>query len=186
MTTAVLVLLFVGQLGLSPAQLGLSFVASSLSSLVGSLVIRPLQGRAGVGPVMVLATVLLAIGAALRVGAAFTHGTPTFPLLVASSLVAGFGLMTYNVPQQAIRQAAIPDRLLGRTSAGVALAVNAASVAGSLAGGLLGQLAGLRWTLAAAAAITALCVLPTAIGPLGTLRDVPASTDESAKTTARP
>jgi MFS family permease len=177
MTTAVFVLLFVGQLGLSPAQLGLSFVASSLSSLLGSLVIRPLQSRAGLGPVMVLATVLLAIGVSVRVGAAFTHAPLTFPLLIGSSLVSGFGLMTYNIPQQAIRQTMIPDRMLGRTSAGVTLVVYAGSVAGSLAGGLMGQLAGLRWTLAAAAAITALCVLPTAIGPIGSLRDVPTTTE---------
>jgi MFS family permease len=174
MATAVAVLLFVGQLGLSPAQYGLSFVASSLSSLLGSLAIRPLQRRTGLGPVMVLATVALSIGVAVRVAAAFTRPPLTFPVLVASSLVSGFGLMTYNVPQRAIQQAVVPDRMLGRAVAGVSLAVGAGSVAASLAGGLLGQVAGLRLTLTAAAAVTVLCVLPTAIGPLRALRDVPA------------
>ncbi len=47
MFAAVLVLLFVGQLGITPAQFGLVFVASSLGSLVGSLLIRPLQRRGG-------------------------------------------------------------------------------------------------------------------------------------------
>jgi len=68
MTTAVFVLLFVGQIGIPPAQLGLVFVASSLSSLVGSLLIRPLQRRSGIGPVMVLATGLLAAGVIVRAG----------------------------------------------------------------------------------------------------------------------
>jgi MFS family permease len=174
MASAVLVLLFVGQIGLPPAQFGLVFVASSLSSLAGSVLIRPLQRRAGLGPAMVLATVFLAAGMTVRAGAAFTTPPLTFPLLAAGALVAGFGLMTYNVPQQAIRQAVIPNRMLGRTSAGVTLAVYAGTVAASLAGGLLGQVAGLRWTLVVATAITVASALPTALGPLAALRDVPA------------
>jgi MFS family permease len=173
MTTAVFVLLFVGQLGIPPAQLGLVFVASSLTSLLGSLLVRPLQRRAGLGPVMVLATVLLAGGVTVRAGAAFTQGPLTFPLLVAGALVSGFGLMTYNVPQQAIRQAVIPNRMLGRTTAGVGLAVYAALAASALAGGLLGQVIGLRWTLVLATAITVLCVLPTALSRLSALREAP-------------
>jgi MFS family permease len=180
MTTAVFVLLFVGQLGIPPAQLGLVFVASSLTSLLGSVLVRPLQRRAGLGPVMVLATILLAAGVTVRAGAAFAHPPLTFPLLVAGALVSGFGLMTYNVPQQAIRQAVIPDRMLGRTTAGVGLAVYAALAAAALAGGLLGQLAGLRWTLVLATAITVLCVLPTALSRLRVLRDVPAAPSEQA------
>ena len=98
-----------------------------------------------------------------------------FPVLVAGGLISGFGLMTYNVPQQAIRQVVIPDRMLGRTAAGVTLTVYAASVAGAFAGGLLGQAIGLRPTLLVATAIMALCVLPTALSPLRALRDVPAA-----------
>ena len=91
-------LLFVGQLGIPPAQFGLVFVAASFSSLLGSLAIQPLRRQAGLGPVMVLATVLLAAGVLVRVVAAFARPPLTYPLLVGSSLVGGFGLMTYNVP----------------------------------------------------------------------------------------
>jgi MFS family permease len=175
MSTAVLVLLFVGQIGITPAQLGLVFVASSLSSLLGSLLIRPLQRRTGVGPVMVLATVLVAVGVLVRAAAAFSDLPLTFPLLVTGALISGFGLMTYNVPQQAIQQAVIPDRLLARTTAGVALVVSAGSMSAALAGGLLGQLVGLRWTLVIATAITVACALPTALSPLRSLRSVPAA-----------
>lgn len=180
MAAAVFVLLFVGQIGISPAQLGLVFFASSLSSLLGSLLVRPLQRRAGLGPPMVMATVLVAAGALVRVAAAFTQQPATFPLLVASGLVAGFGLMTYNVPQQAIRQAVVPDRMLGRITAGVTLVVNAGTVVAALAGGLLGQLVGLRSTLVLAAAITMLCTLPTVLSPIRTMRDVPAIASEPA------
>lgn len=134
MSAAVFVLLFVGQIGIPPAQLGLVFVASSLSSLLGSLLIQPLQRRAGLGPAMVLATLLLAAGILVRADAAFALRPLILPLLVAGALISGLGLMTYNVAQQAIQQAVIPDRLLGRTTAGVGLIINAGSVAASLAG----------------------------------------------------
>jgi len=171
---AVFVLLFVGRIGVTPAQMGLVFATSSASSLVGSLLIRPVQRRAGVGRVMVLATVLVGVGSAVSTAAAFTPRPLTLPLLLAGALTSGFGLMTYNVPQQAIRQAVIPDRMLGRTAAGAALVVNGGGVLASLAGGALAQAAGPRSTLVAATALMALCVLPTAIGPLRRLREVPA------------
>lgn len=173
MSAAVFVLLFVGQAGITPAQLGLVFAASSLSSLLGSLLIRPLQRRTGLGPVMVLATVLLGAGCLVTLGAAFASRPATLALLVAGGLVSGFGLMTYNVPQQAIQQAVVPDRLLGRTTAGVSFWVSGGSAGASLAGGALAQQVGLRATLVVATAITMLCVLPTALTGLRSLRDVP-------------
>lgn len=178
LSAAVYVLLFVGQLGVTPAQLGLIFVVSSASSLVGSVLARPLQRRTGIGPAMVLATALVGVGVLVRAAAAFTAPPLTLPLLVVSGAVNGLGLMTYNVPQQAIRQAVVPDRLLGRTSAGAALAVNGGSVAAALAGGLLGQLIGLPWTMVAGMVIMALCVLPTALSPLRSLRDLPLPAEE--------
>jgi len=178
MTTAVFVLLFVSEIGVPPAQLGLVFAAASLSSLVGSVLIRPLQRRVGLGRVMVLAPIVVGVGVLVRAGAAFTHPPVTFPVLVAGGLISGFGLMAYNVPQQAIRQAVIPDRMLGRTAAGVTLTVYSASIVGAFAGGLLGQSIGLRSTLLVATAIMALCVLPTALSPLRALRDVPVGPGE--------
>ena len=180
MTSAVFVLLFVSEIGKSLGGGGQlpPFAAASLSSLVGSLLIRPLQRRVGLGRVMVLAPIVVGVGVLVRAGAAFTHPPVTFPVLVAGGLISGFGLMAYNVPQQAIRQAVIPDRMLGRTAAGVTLTVYSASIVGAFAGGLLGQSIGLRSTLLVATAIMALCVLPTALSPLRALRDVPVGPGE--------
>lgn len=180
MSVTVLVLLFVGQLGVSPAQLGLTFAAASASSLLGSLLFRPLQRQVGVGPAMVVATALLGAGVLVRLGASFTHEPVTFPLLVGGALVSGFGLMTYNIPQQAIQQAVIPNHTLGRATAAVALIINAGSVAASLGGGFLGQLMGLQLTLAVATAMTVLCAVPAVLGPIRGLRNVPAAAADQA------
>jgi MFS family permease len=172
-SSAVYVLLFVGRVGISPAQIGLVAGAASLSSLLGTQVIRPLQRRAGVGPVMVLAAVLYGTGTLGSAAAAFVPRPAVLPLLVSGGLVTGFGLMSYNVLQQAIRQTVVADRLLGRTTAGLFLVTASGSVAASLLGGAAGQLLGLRPTLVAAAVIFASSALPTALSSLRSLRELP-------------
>ncbi len=173
--SAVFVLLFVGRLGLTPAQLGLTFAAASLSSLAGAQLARPLIERLGVGPVMIAGTVLLSVGLAVSIPAALAPKPWIFPLLTLGSLVLGFGLMTYNVNQQAIRGAVIPNQMLGRVSAGLFVLVAVGNVAGSLLGGLLGQSIGLFGTLVVATALGATAALPAIFSPLARLRELPAA-----------
>jgi MFS family permease len=82
--------------------------------------------------------------------------------------------MVYNINQLAIRQAVVPDRLLGRTSAAVLVVALGGQVIGSLMGGAIGQAFGLRAALLAGTLGTCLCVLPAVFSPLRSLRDVPA------------
>ncbi len=179
MSLAVFVLLFVQRIGVSPAQLGLVFAASSLSSLIGAQVTRPLERHMGVGRVMMLAPILVGLGALVQLVAAYAPRPLTLSLLVAGGIIGGFGLMSYNIPQQAIRQAVIPDHLLARTTASASTVVGAVAIVAALAGGVLAQFAGLRSTLGAATAITMLCWLPTALSPLRSLHDVPATRDQA-------
>jgi MFS family permease len=174
LSAAVFVLLFVGHLGLTPAQLGLTFAAASLSSLAGAQLAKPLIERLGVGPIMVSGTVLLSVGLAFSIPAALAPRPWVFPLLVAGSLVLGFGLMTYNVNQQAIRGAVIPNQMLGRVSAGLFVLVAVGNVAGALVGGILGQTIGLFGTLVVATVLGAAGALPAIFSPLSRLRGVPA------------
>jgi len=174
LSAAVFVLLFVGRLGLTPAQLGLTFAAASVSSLAGAQLAKPLIDRLGVGPIMVSGTVLLSVGLAFSIPAALAPRPWVFPLLVAGSLVLGFGLMTYNVNQQAIRGAVIPNQMLGRVSAGLFVLVAVGNVAGALVGGILGQSIGLFGTLVVATVLGAAGALPAIFSPLSRLRGVPA------------
>ena len=98
-----------------------------------------------------------------------------FPLLTVGSVILGFGLMTYNVNQQAIRGAVIPNQMLGRVSAGLFVLVAVGNVAGSLLGGLLGQSIGLFGTLVVATALGATAALPAIFSPLPRLRELPAA-----------
>jgi MFS family permease len=170
---AVFVLLFVSQRGLTPAQLGLSFAAGSLSSLVGAQVTKPLIDRGRLGLVMVGGAALFAFGIALAVPAALAPRPLIFPILVLGNLISGFGLMAYNINQQAIRGSVIPNHMLGRVSAGLFVVVAVGNVAGALIGGALGQTIGLFWALVVASAVSATSVLPAIFSPLRSLRAVP-------------
>ena len=173
--SAVFVLLFVGHLGVTPAQLGLVWAVGSLSSLFGAQLAKPVARRLGLGPVLVTACILYSAGGLGAVAAAFAARPAVLPLLVANGLVTGLALMTFNVSQQAIRQAVIPNRLLGRTQAGRLVLVYGGQVLASLAGGALGQVAGLRTALVVGAALVWLCVLPAVFSPLRRLPEVPGS-----------
>lgn len=169
------VLLFVGQLGLTPAQLGLTFAAGSLSALIGAQVARPLVTRFGVGPVMVAGASLFALGQLIVILAALGPRNMLFPVLVASSLVSGFGLMAYNINQQAIRQGVIPSRLLGRSMAAVLLVAAIGNLLAAAIGGTVGQRLGLYPALFLGIGISMLSFLPAVFSPLRSLREVPAA-----------
>lgn len=173
-TFAVFVLYFVTVVGVTPAQLGIAFAISGLSSLVGARVTRPLVRRGWLGAVMAGGAVLVVLGQTGNLVAALVPRQAAFGVLVAFGAVVGFSLMVYNVNQQSIRQAVTPDRLLGRVQSGIFVLVAIAQVLGSLAGGVIGQWAGLRTAIAVGVAITVTSALPSVLSPLRRLRHVPA------------
>lgn len=173
-TFAVYVLYFVTRVGITPGQLGLVFAISGLSSLVGAQVTRPLVRRGRLGGVMAVGAVLVVLGQAGTLLAAYAPREAAFWILLAFSALVGFSLMVYNVNQQSIRQAVTPDRLLGRVQSGIFVLVAIAQVLGSLAGGVIGQWAGLRTAIAVGVAITVTSALPSVFSSLRRLRQVPA------------
>ena len=172
-TTAVYVLYFVTVAGVTPAQLGLVFATSGLTSLVGAGLTRPLLRRGLLGPVMAAGVILVVLGQSGALVAAYAPHRLAFPILVGMGAVVGFSLMVYNVNQQSIRQAVTPDWLLGRAQSGLFVLVAAAQGAGSLLGGAIGQTAGLRAAIAVGVVICIASAVPTVFSPLRTLREVP-------------
>jgi MFS family permease len=175
----IFVLLFVTRVGITPLQLGIVFAVGSLSSLVGGRLAQPLVRRGYLGTVMVAGAVLPVIGQILDIPAALGPQPLAFPLLIAGSALSWFGLMAYNVNQQAIRQAMTPDRLMGRAQSGVFVLAGITQVAGALLGGTLGQTAGLVPTLVVGIVLTVLWGVATLASPLRSLREVPQSTESS-------
>lgn len=170
---AVFVLLFVGGLGLTPAELGLVYTAASASAIAGGQLMRPVVARLGPGPVLLAAACAFSAGMLLRLPAAFAPRALVFPLLLVAAVVQGLGTVAYNTGQLSIRQAVVPNALRGRVEAALTLVVSVGAIAGGLLGGALGQAIGLRWTLVVACAGTALMVPPTITSGLARLRALP-------------
>src|ERR1700682_486330 len=172
MQSAIFLLLFVSSIGLSPAQVGLTFAAASVFSLVGAQFASRLVSRFGVGVTMAGAALLFALAKLVQIPAAYLPAGPAFAILLASSV--GFaGLMVYNVNQQAIRGAVTPDGLLGRANAAVHGLVIGGSVLFALLGGALAQAIGLQTTFLISSVLVACCAIPTLMPSLRRLKEVP-------------
>lgn len=176
MNQAVWVLVMVGLVGLTPAQLGFMGVSGSLFSLLGAQLAGRIVGRFGVGNTMAAAAALFGFGQLAIIPAIYLHGTTAFVWMLGTGL-ASAGLMIYNVNQQAIRGAVTPNRLLGRANSAVYVSVIGGRVLFALIGGALGLTIGLRQTFILASVLSALSALPSFAPAMRRLREVPKAID---------
>jgi MFS family permease len=169
---AVAILYLARSVGLAPGWLGLVFAVGSVGFVVGALIPTRLVARLGVGPTLAVAVAVVGLsdlllplsGQDVR-WAALAFGVGQF--------FFGLGLTVFRVAQVSIRQALVPDALLGRVGGAFNVVGWGIAPLGALVGGVLGQAIGLWWTLVvgslgeAAAAVLIVC------SPLWTLRELP-------------
>jgi MFS family permease len=131
MTTGVLVLFALDDLGVGEAGYGLLLTAAGVGAVLGGLAAAPLARRIGRTATLVSGAVLSAVA----LGAVGFTGNP---------LVAGvlFGLETagvlfWNVLTMSLRQALIPEELFGRVQGGYRTLVWGGIPLGALLGGVL-------------------------------------------------
>jgi predicted MFS family arabinose efflux permease len=135
---AVLVLYSLEVLDLSEQGYGVLLVAGGIGALIGSVLARALTARIGPGSVLVVA--MVGIGAAYLVPAIWAN-----PVAVGAALAieGGFGV-AWNVVTVSMRQAIVPDALLGRVNSAYRLLGWGTMPIGALLGGVLAQTFGLR------------------------------------------
>jgi MFS family permease len=138
MQLAVLVLFALDVLGLGPAGYGLLLAAAAVGALVGSVVAPSLGRRAGVGPTVVGA-ILVEGAALLALGLGSSRS-----LAVAMLGLGGLVGVVWHVTTLSLRQASVPDRLLGRVTSAQRLVGAGTVPVGALLGGLLSEALGLR------------------------------------------
>ena len=179
---AILLLYLTRELGFAPGVLGMIFAIGGLSSLLGATVAGRLL-RLGVGPVMIAGPLLAATGEGL-ITLATDASLVAVAFLVGQQLVTDVAATVYEVTQVSLRQAIVPDRLLGRVNASMRVLEVGAMLTGALLGGLLGQTIGLRPTLLVGVGATALAGLWLGLSPVRTLRRMPSGIDASDATAA--
>lgn len=145
--------LYLVEVGMGPAQVGLIVAIGSVGALVGALLAERLTGRFGVGPMLIMAMVLPVAGY-LVLAAVTGHSPAAVAAVAAGSFVVQFGIPIFNVNVMSFRQVYTPDELLGRVTATARTGILGAFAIGSLLGGALGSAAGLRATILVAAAGT--------------------------------
>lgn len=163
---AMYVLFAVRDLGLSPAAAGAIAACGGLGSLAGAALAEPALERFGAKRTLAGGFV---IGGAFQALVPLAHGGPLEAgLYLLAAQVLGDSFMTIAfVNDVSLRQALVPDRLLGRVSATANVLGVLAVPLGALAGGVAGQFASPRAALAVAAAGFALSALWIIAAPIG-------------------
>jgi MFS family permease len=170
MVQAVLVLFAVRDLDLSPGAIGGILTAGNVGFLVGAFLAARFGRRLGVGPTLIGAALLIAIG---MVFAPLATRATAVPMLMAYGVLLTFGSVIFNVNARSLGQSITPDRMLGRMVATMRFMVWGTIPIGAFLGGLLGSRLGLRPTLWIAAGGILLSFLPPLLSPLRTLIEMP-------------
>lgn len=144
-TGALLVLLATGPYGVPVASYGLFIAVPAAGAILGSLIAEKVVPRVG-GGVITWAAALVPAGSYAILG--FSTNTPA---ALVGMFCAAVATSCNQIVVSTLRQAAVPDHILGRVTAAYRLVVLGVVPFGALAGGLLGQTFGIRTPFIAAA-----------------------------------
>jgi len=164
---AVLVLYAVRELQLSAGLIGLFFAAGAVGALLGTQVAPRLTRRIGAGPTILWATI--GFPPALAIYPLAGPGEARWlivTILAAAEVVGGIAVMLFDVNTAALRQAATPEHLFGRTSGAMSFLTQSAKPLGSVFGGGVATAIGLHPTLWVCAAGGLLVIPWTVFSPL--------------------
>jgi MFS family permease len=116
MFMAVYVLYMTRDLGLSAMGIGLVFATGGVGSFAGSVVAEPLARRFGPGPTMIGAQVAFGL-TGMMVPVAVLVPSWALAMVIASEFAQWMAILIYWVVAISVRQAIVPDRVLGRVNA---------------------------------------------------------------------
>jgi MFS family permease len=154
---AIEVLFALEVLSLNSAGYGLLMTGQAVGGLLGSVLVTRITGRLGSGTIIV-PIVLVAAGCLAATGAT------SDPLTVgALLLLVGAAITVWNVVTVSLRQAIVPDHLVGRVAGAYRMVAFGTMPLGALAGGALARVFGLRAPFllgAATLVVAALLALP--------------------------
>ncbi len=158
--------------GFSPGVLGMVFAVGGLSSLFGAVVAARSAAWGRLGPSLVVALLLRALGA-LCIPLAATASPAGLLLIILSQVITDPAWAFSTINELSLRQAVTPEQLRGRVGAALRVLGFGAMLLGALAAGLLGAIVGLRAVLFLAAGLIVASALPLLSAPVRRLRSVP-------------
>ena len=169
---AIFVLYATEELGVSPGLLGAVLGAGAVGSALGAVVAPAVQRRIGIGPAVVLGSVLFPAPLML-VPLADGPLWLILALLFASEFLAGVGVMVFDIAANSLGLVLTPQRIRARV-VGTNRTVNyGVRPLGALVGGFLGSAIGLRPTLWIATAGAVLGVVWLLFSPVPRVQELP-------------
>jgi MFS family permease len=172
MQGAILPLYFVRDLHLSAFAIGAAVTVSGVAAVAGALCAPGAGHRFGPGPAYILGQGAAALGG-LVLALARAPLVAAAPFLIAGEALLGLGPSLYGTAQRSIRQASVPDVLLGRVNATWRFFVFGAQPLGALVGGGIAGALGLRSVMALGSLGLLAACLWSLRSALRTLRELP-------------
>jgi MFS family permease len=172
-------LYLINELRVPPALYGVIIGTGGIGALLGALLAGRAVRRWGLGPTLIGAAVMATAANALT-PLAFGSLALVVSMLVASQILADIAHAIYAIGDLSLRQAAIPDRYLGRANASVQVLVGGLGALGGPVAGALGEILGLRLTLGVALAGFLVAAGVLYFSPVRRLREPPAHTKDAA------
>jgi MFS family permease len=171
----VIMLFFVHDLHLVPAQMGPLFGIGGVSAFTGAVLCRRVMARWGIGPALIGGMYFDSLG---LLGLVLTGGPmPLVLLLVGLEQLTDGGRAIYEIGVTSIIQSQAPEGVRGRVFATYETLRSLAMLLGLLLGAVLGELIELRGVLAIVLVGRMLVPLILVFSPLRTMREIP---DEEA------
>jgi MFS family permease len=158
--------------GLTAAQVGVVFSASSVGGLLGAAISRRVIDRFRIGRVYAVAMAAIFAGPVLIPLASGSRAAVT-AFFVLSFFVGYLGLGVANVVMVSLRQTLTPPALMGRMNAAFRTVLFGGGSLGGLGAGLIADALGLRAGVTLLAAASAVMVLPVLLSPVSRLRELP-------------
>jgi MFS family permease len=158
-------------LHLSSFWVGFVFAGFGIGAIAGALTASRYQAFiGGVGRAIWTSSVMFSVS---TLAFPLAQRSYAVPLLLAGTIVMGFGGMVYNIAQVSYRQAICPERLQGRMNATMRWIVWGTMPLGGLLGGALGQWTTLRTALWVGAIGGLVSFLPVLLSSVRSIKEIP-------------
>jgi MFS family permease len=166
--------------------LGIIFSVGSIGALVGVAIARPTASKIGVGPAIILSSLIFGLGGLPYYLSGSLVANPLLTIfglginwwiiaIMAGQFAISIGVVVYNINQVSLRQAIVPIRLQGRMNATMRFLVWGTIPLGALTGGLLGTFLGLRTAVGISILGLSLAFLWVLLSPVRSLKEIPES-----------
>ena len=170
---ALLVLYATRDLNLGAGQLGLALGIGAIGGLLGAATASRIARRIGTGPTIIVGAVLYCIPfAGLALANSQATAAAAMIALASVELVSGFGIMLFDINNNAVRTAVTRDDMRSRVSGAYSTVNYGIRPLGALAGGFLAAEIGIPATFVLASILGSLSVVWLITAPVIRIRAV--------------